>query len=174
MNTPKSQKLEIIIPAYRMHSQIFLNALDGISAADAMKRIDGKTNHIVWMAGNFVNMRYGLGQILGLREEDPYNELFFQAKALNEKFDYPSLEKLKENFHTISSLTYQKLLEATDDKLAEKFPLGMNVPFFEENVLNFIGMCIGREDYLCGQIGLMRKILGYEAMKYDVNETIPY
>lgn len=93
---------------------------------------------------------------------------------MNEKFDYPSLEKLKENFHTISSLTYQKLLEATDDKLTEKFPLGMNVPFFEENVLNFIGMCIGREDYLCGQIGLMRKILGYEAMKYDVNETIPY
>ena len=56
MDTPKSKKLEVIIPAYRMHSQNFLNALDGISEEDALKRIEGKTNHIVWMAGNFVRV----------------------------------------------------------------------------------------------------------------------
>ena len=32
MDIPKSKKLEIIIPAYRMHSQSFFNALDGITA----------------------------------------------------------------------------------------------------------------------------------------------
>ncbi|CEJ68889.1 hypothetical protein BN1195_01180 [Chryseobacterium oranimense G311] len=51
MDTPKSKKLEVIIPAYRMHSQSFLNALEGVSEEDALKRIEGKTNHIVWMAG---------------------------------------------------------------------------------------------------------------------------
>lgn len=50
----------------------------------------------------------------------------------------------------------------------------MNIEFFPENVLNFIGMCIGREDYLCGQIGLMRRILGYEGMKYDFDENMKY
>lgn len=174
MNTPKSKKIDIVIPAYRMHSQSFLNVLDSISAEDAMKRIDGKTNHIVWMAGNFVNMRYSLGWVLGLREEDPYSALFFQGKALDESFNYPNLEDLKKNFHDISSKVYQKLLEANDEELEEIFEIGMKIPFVQETKLNFTGMCIGRKDYLCGQIGLMRKILGYPGMKYDMDENIEY
>ncbi len=40
MNAPKSLKLEVIIPAYRMHTQTFLNVLDGITEEDALKRIN--------------------------------------------------------------------------------------------------------------------------------------
>ncbi|WP_288441519.1 DinB family protein [uncultured Chryseobacterium sp.] len=174
MNTPKSKKMEIVIPAYRMHSQSFMNVLDGISEEDALKRIENKTNHIVWMAGNFVNMRYGLGSVLGLQGEDPYNDLFFQGKALNESLKYPTLAELKENFHTISAKVFQKLHEVTDEELDEIFEIGMNIPFIKETKLNFVGMCIGREDYLCGQIGLMRRILDYPGMKYDVNENLKY
>lgn len=174
MDTPKSKKMELVIPAYRMHSQSFLNVLDGISEEDALKRVENKTNHIVWMAGNFINMRYGLGAVLGLPVQDPYNDLFFQGKALDESFNYPSLADLKKNFHEISSRVYQKLFETTDEELDEIFEIGMNIPFIKETKLNFVGMCIGREDYLCGQIGLMRRILDYPGMKYDVDENLKY
>lgn len=174
MDTPKSKKIELVIPAYRMHSQSFLNVLDGISEEDALKRVENKTNHIVWMAGNFINMRYGLGAVLGLPVQDPYNDLFFQGKALDESFNYPSLADLKKNFHEISSRVYQKLFETTDEELDEIFEIGMNIPFIKETKLNFVGMCIGREDYLCGQIGLMRRILDYPGMKYDVDENLKY
>lgn len=174
IDTPASKQLNIVIPAYRWHSQVFLNVLNGISGQDAMKRVDGRTNHVVWMAGNFVNMRYSLGWVLGLREEDPYKALFDQGKALDESFSYPTLQQLKENFHKISPIVYQKLLEATDEQLEKKFPIGMDVLFFEENILNFTGMCIGREDYLCGQMGLMRRILGYEGMKYDIDINLKF
>lgn len=76
----KIKKIELVIPAYRMHSQSFLNVLDGISEEDALKRVENKTNHIVWMAGNFINMRYGLGAVLGLPVQDPYNDLFSREK----------------------------------------------------------------------------------------------
>ncbi|QXU50637.1 DinB family protein [Chryseobacterium sp. D764] len=174
MDTPKSKKMELVIPAYRMHSQSFMNVLDGISEEDALKRIENKTNHIVWMAGNFVNMRYGLGWVLGIQEEDPYSGLFFQGKALDESFKYPTLTELKENFHKISAKVYQGLYEVTDEELDEIFEIGMNIPFIKETKLNFVGMCIGREDYLCGQIGLMRRILDYPGMKYDVDENLKY
>ncbi|PQA93955.1 hypothetical protein B0A69_10175 [Chryseobacterium shigense] len=174
MDTPKSKKLEIILPAYRMHTQSFLNVLDGISEEDAVKRIEGKTNHIVWMAGNFVNMRYSLGWVLGLRDEDPYSDLFFQGKALDENYKYPDLDELKKNFHDISAKVFQKLMEVTDEELDEMFEIGMNIPFVRETKLNFTGMSIGREDYLCGQIGLMRRILGYPGMKYDMDENLKY
>ena len=174
MDTPKSKKLDVIIPAFRGHSQNFLMVLEGISEEDAKKRIDGKTNHIIWMAGNFLDMRYALANVLGLNEDNPQGELFFQGKALNEDFVYPTLEELRKNFHHISPLVYQKLLVLSDEDLDADFPMGMNIDFFPENVLNFVGMCIGREDYLCGQIGLMRKILGYEGMKYDFDTNMKY
>ncbi len=174
MDTPQSTKLDIVIPAFRGHSQNFLMALDQISEGDALKRIEGKTNHIIWMAGNFLDMRYAMGNVLGLNEEFEFKDYFFQGKTLDENLDYPTLKQLKESFHKISPLVYRKLLEVSDAYLDKAFPMGMNIDFFPETVLNFVGMCIGREDYLCGQIGLMRRILGYEGMKYDFDENMKY
>lgn len=174
MNKPKSQKLDIIIPAFRGHSQSFLMVLEGISEEDAFKRIEGRTNHIIWMVGNFLDMRYAMGNVLGLTEEFKYKDFFFQGKSLDENLSYPSLQDLITDFHSISPLVYQRLLQVTDEELNKAFPMGMNIEFFPEDVLNFTGMCIGREDYLCGQMGLMRRILGYDAMKYDFDLNMKY
>lgn len=174
MDTPKSPKLEIIIPAYRMHSQSFRNALSGISEENASKRIEKKTNHVIWMTGNLVNCRYWMGTLLGLDVRDPNETLFTQGRTLDESLKYPTLEKLKQNFAEISPKVYRKLLTATDEQLETASPINMNVPFVKENILNVIGMCIGREDYLLGQIGLMRKMLDLKGMTYDIEESIKY
>ncbi|WP_198034364.1 hypothetical protein [Dyadobacter tibetensis] len=174
MDTATSKKLEIIIPAFRMHSQSFKNVLDGISDEMALKRIDNKTNHVVWMTGNLVNCRYWIGNLLGLDDTDPNENLFKEGRALDESLEYPSLDGLKMNFADISPKVYQKLLQATDQQLDTPFPFGMGASFIKENVLNMIGMCIGREDYLIGQIGLMRKLLGLQGMRYDIDESIRF
>lgn len=174
MDTPTSNKLEIIIPAYRMHSQMFKNVLEGISEKASLRRIDNNTNHVVWMAGNLVNCRFWIGNLLGIEEIDPNEDLFKEARALDESLDYPTLVELKKNFAVISPKAYHKLLTTTDKELDKAFPFGMNVPFVPENVLNMIGMCIGREDYLLGQMGLMRKLLGLKGMRYDIDESLKY
>ena len=86
----------------------------------------------------------------------------------------PSLKELKDSFYAISPKVYRRLLEVDDAELAAIFKIDMNIPFVEENKLNFIGMCIGRQDYLCGQMALMRRILNYPGMKYEMNENITY
>lgn len=174
MDKPTSKKLDIIIPAYRMHSQNFTNVLDGITEEISLKRIDNKTNHVLWMTGNLVNCRYWIGNLLGVKDKDPNETLFKEGRALSESLDYPTLEALRKNFADISPKTYQKLLSATDEQLEEAYSFGMDISFIEENVLNMIGMCIGREDYLLGQIGLMRKLLGLKGMSYDVNKNLNY
>ncbi|MBW8360500.1 MAG: DinB family protein [Weeksellaceae bacterium] len=174
MDTPKSQRLDIIIPAYRMHTQSFKNALNGISEESALRRIDNLTNHVVWMTGNLVSCRYWLAELLGMEEKDPNGEYFKEGRALDENLPYPSLGELKKNFAEISPKVYQKLLEITDEQLEKPYTFGMNIPFMKENVLNMIGMCVGREDYLLGQIGLMRKMLGLMGMSYDLDETLTY
>ena len=174
MDIPISKKLEIIIPAFRMHSQNFKNVLEGITEEAGLKRIDNNTNHVVWMTGNLVTCRYWMGNLLGITENDPYEHLFREGKALDENLDYPTLEELKGNFASISPKVYQKLLTATDEELDKAFEFGMKVSFIKENVLNMIGLCIGREDYLFGQIGLMRKLLGLKGMSYDIDKNLNY
>lgn len=174
MNIAKSQKLAVIIPAYRMHTQNFLQLLDGISEEDALKRVDGRTNHIIWMAGNYINMRYGMAHVLGLPDLDPNHDLFFMGKTLDEQLSYPTLSSLLDNFHTISPKVYNRLLSVTDEELETAFPMNMGIPFITEDKLNFIGMCIGRADYLCGQIALMRRILDYPSIRYDLILDIEY
>ncbi|MBZ4190404.1 DinB family protein [Niabella beijingensis] len=169
-----ASKLQLVIPAYRMHSQQFNNAIDGISDTDALKRIEGRTNHIVWMAGNLVNCRYWLADVLGIPDKDPNEALFKDAKALDESLAYPSLTVLKEEWHRISRVLFEKLNTVTDEALEEPYKFDMGVSFIKENKLNMVGMCLGREDYLFGQIGLMRRILDYPGMRYDMDETINY
>lgn len=174
MNNQIAPALEIVIPAYRMHTQTFNNALHGISEADAWKRIENRTNHILWMTGNLVNTRYWLADVLGIGEKDPNEDLFKDAKALDEKLKYPSLESLKIEWHKISRIVFQKIIGMSPSELKQPYSFGMNVSFVEENKLNMAGMCIDRESYLFGQIGLMRRILGYPGMSYEMNNDLGY
>lgn len=169
-----SALIKIVIPQYRMHTRMFDNVLNGIKDKDAGVRVEGRTNHILWMAGNLVNCRYWLGDILGLDHTDPHEALFKDARALDPNAEYPSIDTLKKEWHKISAPVYERLMSVTEKELDEAYPFGMNVGFVEENRLNMVGMAMDRESYLFGQLGLMRRILGYEGMKYDMDETIPY
>ncbi|WP_449436470.1 hypothetical protein [Pedobacter steynii] len=97
MEKPKAKTLEVIIPGYRMHSQMFNNLLDGIKESDALTRIENKTNHFTWMVGNLVNCRYWMAGIVGIEEKDPNEALFKDGKALDENAEYPSLDVLKKS-----------------------------------------------------------------------------
>lgn len=174
MDVSASKQLNIVIPAFRWHSQSFLMLVEGISEEDALRRINGVTNHLIWMVGNFLNFRYLMGNVLGLKAEDPFNDLFFQGKTLDDSIKYPTLSELKASFYDISPRVYQHLLSATDDQLEQDFPMEMNISFLSENVLNAVGMCIGREDQLCGQMALMRRILGYPGVSYQVDESLSF
>ncbi len=174
MDKPIARTLTIVIPAYRMHSQLLNNMLHGVREDDAQKRIADKTNHFTWMVGNLVNCRYWLAGILGMPEKDPNEALFKDAKALDMAARYPSLEALKNQWHQISPPVYQKLLSVEEAELSQAYEFGMNVPYVEENKLNMVGMSLDRESYLFGQLGLMRKALGYDGVRYDLDDGLGY
>ncbi|WP_257670041.1 DinB family protein [Parapedobacter tibetensis] len=170
-----SDMLKISLQLYRMHTQLFNNAIVDIRADDAKQRLFERTNHIIWMVGNLVNNRFWLANALGVSDKDPFGSLFDEAKALDESYDYPSLEQLKSSWHHISPLLFHKLCDMTTAELLSAYDMGMgDMAFMESNYLSAIAMSIDREEYLIGQLGLMRKALGYPAMDYQLDATIPY
>lgn len=95
-------------------------------------------------------------------------------QALDPSIQYPSLGELKKQWHKISPLLYQKLLSVDEAELSQAYAFGMDTPYVEENKLNMVGMGLDRESYLFGQLGLMRKALGYEGVRYDLDDNLSY
>jgi len=163
----KSKKvtMETFIEIFDYHTKMFINALDGISDKDAQNRLGTKANHIAWIAGSLVYQRQYIANAAGIDVKQTSEKLFENNKGIQDNVTYPSLEELKDDWNKISPLLKDALTNMSEEELNGPDPYKMpggNYTFFDTAVV----FSIDRESYCIGQIGLYRRLLGYEAMKY--------
>jgi len=156
-------RIESLIYLYDLHTQLFPNVIDGISDKDANNRLNTKANHVAWLAGSLVQQRFEVAKLLGKELKQKAHELFKDYQGIRDDVSYPSMTSLKEDWGTISDVLKNLLVNITDNKLDSVFEMpDMSMPYFE-----FIAFSQHREAYFIGQIGLWRRLLGYEPMKYQ-------
>lgn len=160
----RKEALYALIDLYDLHTKLFHNVIEGISDKDAINRLNTKANHPSWIAGSLVQGRYELSNSLGTQYRSTFQELFKDHKGIQDNAIYPPLSDFKKDWEKISPVLKNSLLNMTDEQLESIAPLKMEaeVTFYEG--ITFI---IDREAYCIGQIGLYRRLLGYEAMKYS-------
>lgn len=159
---PISNRMYALLVLFDMHTEYYVNAIDGINDDDAHERLNTKANHVAWLAGSLVQERYELANIFGLVQKSAADELFANHKGIQELERYPILKEFEKDWKKITPLLREKLLIATDDELDKvlEYP-GMSFPVFEMTSFN-----IYREANCIGQIALWRRLLGYEPIKY--------
>ncbi|TPD67259.1 DinB family protein [Flavobacterium microcysteis] len=162
--TTASNRMFSLLVLYDMQTLYFERALDKISDEDAHKRLDTKANHIAWLSGSLVQQRYEIANLLGYAEEQKAVELFKEGKGIQDNVKYPSLSQFLDDWKKISPILKDLLAKITDQKLDEKFEMmpGMSLTYYE--LITFI---IYREANCIGQIALWRRLLGYDALRYD-------
>ncbi|TAN13220.1 MAG: DinB family protein [Chitinophagaceae bacterium] len=168
-STKKKHQVEIIINLYDYHTKLFLNALEGISDKDAQNRMGTKAAHIAWIAGSVVYQRQVLANALGFKVKQTSEHLFKGGKGeghkgIQDHVTYPPLKEYMQDWTHISSVLKEGLVNASEDQLNGKDPYEMpggNYTFFDS-----LTFSVDRESYCIGQIGLWRRLLGYEAMKW--------
>lgn len=153
-----------IIDQLHLQTRLFKNVTADITDTDSQKRFTDSTNHIAWLAGHIVSTRYMMANMLGVQASEPYPELFAQGKGLSEGAKYPSLADLTKDWDSISKALTDKLevLSDTEANAAPPFP----VPVSDQTMSGFINFTTHHEGYTIGQIGLLRRLNGYPAMKY--------
>lgn len=155
--------MQSLIVLYDMHTTFFKNVLEGISEKDTHNRLNTKANHIAWLAGSLVEQRYGIAKDIGIDIEQTANDLFKDNKGIQDNVTYPSLAQYKKDWDTISPVARKAFEEVTDEKLDGEIEMGgMKMTLYD-----LITFTIYREANCIGQIALWRRLLGYEAMKYD-------
>ncbi|MEO6722146.1 MAG: DinB family protein [Ferruginibacter sp.] len=163
--TAKKTSLQVLINLYDFHTKLFYNVIVDITNEDASKRLDTKANHVAWLAGSLVNARFDLAKALGINEQQTTGELFKNNSGIQDNATYPSLSEYKKDWENISTVLKNALDNLDEDKLNGPDPFGM--PGVDMKLFDSITFLIDRESYCIGQVGLWRRLLGYDAMKYD-------
>jgi hypothetical protein len=161
--TVQDQRMFSLIVLYDMHTKFFKNALEGISDADAHKRLDTKANHVAWLTGSLVQQRYEIANQLGVEGQQEANNLFKENQGIKDGVTYPSLEQYRKDWDVISPKLREALCNVTAEKLDAKFEM---MPGYQMSNYDLITFVIYREANCIGQIALWRRLLGYEGMKY--------
>lgn len=162
--TSKKTSLEVITGLYDFHTKMFPNALADISDKDAQNRLETKANHVAWLAGSLVYQRQFLANALGNNVKQTSEKLFENHKGIQDNITYPSLEEFKQDWEKISKLLKDALANLSEEQLNGPDPF--NMPGGNYKLFDAITFSTDRESYCLGQIGLYRRLLGYEAMKY--------
>ena len=162
--TEKQTSMHALLNMYDWHTKLFKNVLVDISDKDASERLNTKANHIAWIAGSMVHSRYDLANLFGLDIKQSSNQLFENNKGIQDNTAYPSLETYRRDWETVTPLLRQALANASEERLSGPDPF--NMPGGPYTFFDTLVACTDRESYCIGQVGLWRRLLGYEAMKY--------
>ena len=163
--TSKKASTGVLIGLYEFHTKLFYNVLVDISDKDANNRLGTKANHIAWIAGSLVHGRYALANAIGIDKKQTSDNLFENNKGIQDNITYPPLAEYKKDWENISTALKDALVNISEEQL--NGPDHFEMPGGDYTLFDTLRMCIDRESYCIGQVGLYRRLLGYEAMKYD-------
>lgn len=163
--TAKNFSIDTLTVMFDLHTKLYHNVLVDLTDSDAQNRMNSKANHVGWIAGSLVQERFELARALGVANlQQTSHGLFKDHNGIQDGVNYPQLSEYKKDWDIISPVLRNALTNASEEQLNGPDPFGMPGDFTLSDVIIF---SIDRESYCIGQIALYRRLLGYEAMKYD-------
>ena len=158
-----STKMQSILKLFDLHTTFFKKALVDITDKDAHNRLNTKANHMAWLSGSLVSQRYSMAKDIGIELKQAGEELFKDHKGIQDNVSYPAIAQYLEDWDTITPQARKAITNITDEKLNDIIDMGdMKMPLYD-----LITFTIYREASCIGQLALWRRLLGYDALKYD-------
>lgn len=158
----KDARLLAIFALYDLQTDYFRKALEGISDEDAHNRLGTKANHVAWIAGSTVEMRFVAARNLGVDMHQQADELFKDFKGIQDGVTYPPLSQFLADWDKISPVVREKTLEVDTAWLDTRKDMGG----WEASNMELINFSTYREANMIGQIALWRRLLELPAMSY--------
>jgi hypothetical protein len=150
---------------FNLNTRLFLNALEGITEAQAKERISGHNNPLNWLLAHTIWARYNTSAMLGKpAAKNPYDGLFENFKPFDAAANYGTLDDAKAEWNKASELLKEALSAVTEEHLAADCPF--KSPGGDFSFGGTIAFMAQHESYDIGQIGFLKKYFTKEAMSY--------
>jgi hypothetical protein len=156
--------LAALASVFRMNTRLLINCMDGVSREDAERRPSDRTNSMLFIACHLVDSRHFLAGYLGLSTPNPLEAVLGNANSIEEVGALPDPDEVRRAWRAIGQIIDECFATLGDDDLSAPSP--QRFPMDHPTVLGGIGFLLQHESYHVGQMALIRKFLGYPAMKY--------
>ena len=156
------QALAAVAPLFYANDQLFHRALDGVKPEDLLRIPQDGSNPLIWIAGHLMTSRVSLTRVVGERIENPWSKIFSRGATIDDKVNYPEISDVVALWDTTTTSLMSRLEELDDATLSElaSFP----VPTGDKTKRGAIVFLNFHETYHIGQMGYLRKWLGYSQL----------
>jgi hypothetical protein len=143
---------------FRITTNLFIKAMSGVEAEEAMRRPGPVSNPLLWLAGHVTHFRTRLVTLIGVQREFPWGSLFDTGAKVGPASQYPGPDEIVAMWGDLSGALEQRLMVLTETDLAA--PPAQRVPSTDATLRGAIGYFSLHEAYHVGQMGYVRKWLG--------------
>ena len=157
-----NQLLATTIQTFQTTNYLFNKAVDDMSEADFITRPNDMVNPIQFLMGHLTLYRYHACKLLGDKTDFKYSDLYKMGSQVQDISAYPSVAEIKAEWDSATTKLMALLENVTEAQL--KKPNEANYPIGEKNVMGALSFCAFHESYHIGQVGYIRKFLGYETL----------
>ncbi len=148
-----------------LDTRLFLNTLADIDDKTSKICPTEQGNHMLFVACHALDARYYIARLLGIDTPCPFQEMFDQARNIHDMKTYPLLDELKADWQKIADEMAERLINVDESILKEKSELSL--PIEDQTKLGELAFFLAHESYHIGQLGLLRRQVGLEAMTYS-------
>lgn len=156
-------KSENLLHMVRFNNRALRGLLDDITEEESLVRGQDGLLHIRWLTGHVLsttNMMLGALACPPIDFPPSYKQLFDRGSALtDDPTAYPPLATLRSQLYDLYDRIIDVLPNVSDDDLDEPLPKEAGFDALRINAASFLCM---HAFYHCGQIAMIRRILGRE------------
>jgi hypothetical protein len=146
---------------FAINDDIVGRAVDGLTDEQLWTRLTERNNPMLWIVGHFVHTRVELLALLGERIDTGWGDRFARGAAVGDRAWYPPREDVRRVLNNVSRRLQGKLATLDDEQLRRAPAIA--VPGAETLADGIAGFAL-HDCYHAGQMGYIRKALGYPAL----------
>jgi uncharacterized damage-inducible protein DinB len=148
---------------FQANDGLIRQTLSDLPADVLWKQPGGQGNSIMWIVGHITQTRAGLLSLLGERASTGWGELFRRGAQRQDPSAYPEAKAIKAVGIDLTNRLRAKLETITGDELAAPVNPAVKLPNVN-TVSDALAFFAFHEAYHVGQLGYVKKALGYTAI----------
>jgi hypothetical protein len=154
--------VQALADQFRVVTNAYLKALDGVSREALLTRPGAQSNPMLWVAGHLVQSRARLINVLGGARELPWPELFRTGSHIVDPAAYPEPAAIIAQWRELTDELMRRLEALGPADLGREAPPRVASP--DGSLRGAISLFAFHEGYHVGQLGFLRKWLGYSSL----------
>ena len=153
-------RMQPVMGILELNANLFRRVLEGIDQASGERRPNDHTNSLVFIACHALDARFYLMKLAGHERTNPWQTLFDESTDISTMKEYPPLYEVLAEWDELHEATLACLEALTTAELDSESPAPF--PTEDNSLLGGIAFLAFHEAYHVGQMGLVRKYLGFE------------